>query len=487
LANYSMHYFGAPAVSSDYYGLFADKLTRLIGAEDLDPPFVAMMSQGTSGDLHWMDYSKPKKSLSIHAYAEAVARVACEACRQITHREHTSIAMCEKKLRLRRRVPDDERLTWAKGILAKMKDATPCNRVEVYAREQVLLAERPTAELKLQALRIGTLGITAIPNEVFGITGLKIKAQSSLRPTFNIELANGYGGYIPPPEQHKLGGYTTWEARSAGLEVQAEPKIVAAVLGLLEEVSGKPRRSIAEIHGRYAKAVLTAKPLAYWRMGEFGGPRAADATGKNNHGTYEDGVAFYLEGPESPTFSGGRRINRAPHFAGGRMKANVKGLPAQYTVEMWFYNCLPVDVRPVTGYLFSRGPDGAEDAPGDHLGLGGTHLAAGKLIFYNGDTPNELLSGKSTIRSKAWSHVALVRDGERVTVYLNGNMTPEICGKAAIGSPSTINRVFIGGRNDGFASFEGKIDEVAIYGRALLAAEIAKHHALAGRPPSKDS
>lgn len=25
----------------------------------------------------------------------------------------------------------------------------------------------------------------------------------------NIELANGAEGYIPPPEQHKLGGYTT--------------------------------------------------------------------------------------------------------------------------------------------------------------------------------------------------------------------------------------------------------------------------------------
>ena len=50
----------------------------------------------------------------------------------------------------------------------------------------------------------------------------------------NIELANGSEGYIPPPEQHALGGYTTWPARTAGLEVQAEPKIVETVLWLFE-------------------------------------------------------------------------------------------------------------------------------------------------------------------------------------------------------------------------------------------------------------
>ena len=63
------------------------------------------------------------------------------------------------------------------------------------AREQVLLVERgPTRELKLQAIRIGDLGITAIPDEVFGLTGLELKALSPLQPTFNMELANGSEG-----------------------------------------------------------------------------------------------------------------------------------------------------------------------------------------------------------------------------------------------------------------------------------------------------
>jgi len=36
-------------------------------------------------------------------------------------------------------------------------------------------------------------------------------------------VANYSMHYFPPPEQHHLGGYSTWEARTAGLEEQAEP------------------------------------------------------------------------------------------------------------------------------------------------------------------------------------------------------------------------------------------------------------------------
>ena len=95
--------------------------------------------------------------------------------------------------------------------------------------------------MKLQAIRIGDLGIAAIPNEVFALTGLKIKAMSPLPMTFTMELANGSEGYIPPPEQHKLGGYETWRARSSYLEVDASNRISAALSDLLTQVT-PPRR-----------------------------------------------------------------------------------------------------------------------------------------------------------------------------------------------------------------------------------------------------
>lgn len=95
---------------------------------------------------------------------------------------------------------------------------------------------RSTTSPKFQAIRIGELGIAANPNEICAETGLEIKEQSPIQPTFNIELANGYNGYLPTPEQHALGGYTTWPAISSCLEVDASNKIRDHVLGLLEQV-----------------------------------------------------------------------------------------------------------------------------------------------------------------------------------------------------------------------------------------------------------
>ncbi len=101
----------------------------------------------------------------------------------------------------------------------------------------------------------------------------------------------------------------------------------------------------------------------------------------------------------------------------------------------------------------------------------------GELVFHSGD--NSVLRGKTKIRLKAWHHVVAVRFGRSVKVYLNGNTTPEIAGALAMGFPKRLSRVCIGGRSDGYAGFEGKIDEVSLYGRVLTAEEVARHYAAA--------
>ncbi|MBI4583872.1 MAG: LamG domain-containing protein [Planctomycetes bacterium] len=142
-------------------------------------------------------------------------------------------------------------------------------------------------------------------------------------------------------------------------------------------------------------------------------------------------------------------------------------------MELLFWNGLPGEARPVTGYIFSRGEEGAGGAPGDHLGIGGTQGPAGKLFFYKGGQLNQTLSGKTEIPLKTWHHVALAREGKKVTVYLNGSMEPEIAGEAEAGFPAGAGQIFIGGCSDNFASFEGRIDKAATYNRALQPEEIA--------------
>ena len=89
----------------------------------------------------------------------------------------------------------------------------------------------------LSSLATTCVAIAAAPCEVFAETGLAIKKHSPFPKTFTIELANGYGGYLPGPEQHKLGGYETWPARSSFLEVEAEPKIRETLDQLLKQLN----------------------------------------------------------------------------------------------------------------------------------------------------------------------------------------------------------------------------------------------------------
>jgi len=239
LSNYSTHYVGSPAVSADYFAVFGKRIGQLIGAGDGSPPFVGIMSNGTSGDANCCNFLKARRPFDRFTVAEDVAQAAFTAYKTIQYHDRVPIVMRQKLLELNVRMPTKKEVAEAKEFMKTYAGRKPRNWIEVYARETVLLdAMPPTRELKLQAIRIGSLGITAIPNEVFSSTGLAIKAASPLKPTFTISLANGGEGYIPPPEQHQLGGYTTWRARSSCLEVEAEPKIKATALGLLEQVAG---------------------------------------------------------------------------------------------------------------------------------------------------------------------------------------------------------------------------------------------------------
>ncbi len=497
LANYSQHYYDSPLLSSDYFGRFCDHIGSMLtaGAEPEKARFVAMISQGTSGDLARMDYGGEARNIGYDAYARELAEKAAGVVRSMKFHDWVPLKMAERTLALNYRTPNEARLAWARQMAATLQGRLPRTQPEIYALESIYLHERPRTELKLQAIGIGELGIAAIPNEVYAITGLKLKAQSPFATTFNIELANGAEGYIPPPEQHRLGGYTTWPARTAGLELEAEPRIVETLLSLLEDVSGKPRRAMTDTHGPFPKAVLESKPIAYWRLNESVIPTAHDATGQGRSATFEDGVALYLPGasqtigfqpprPETPNAFSGDQINRAPHFAGGRIRAAVP-LKDIYSVELWFWNGLQNDARAVTGYFFSRGTDRDAAAAGDHLGLGGTHQPeqTGRLIFFNGNERNTVLVGRTPIERRQWHHVVLVREGRKVTVYLDGNSSPEIVGDADVTVAPEVQSVFLGGRCDNFANLEGKLDEVSVYSRALTANEVAAHYRVSGFPP----
>ncbi len=465
LANYSQHYFGAGAVSADYYGLFCKYIASLLGqAGEGNGPFVAAISQGTSGDLMWMDYGSPAKSLSNERYAEVVARYAETALAKIEYHDFVPIGIVEQNITLSYRVPDDERLQWARPIVAKIENELPKNKTEVYALEATILHERQRTNVKLQAIRIGDLTIATLPNEVYALTGLKLRGRSPGEAHFNIELANGAEGYIPPPEQHVLGGYTTWPARTAGLEVQAETKIVETLVEGLEKVTGKPRRQMQDEHGPYARTILQAEPLAYYRLNDEDGAAPRNAVSGGPPATLNPGYALYLPGVGSGTgigdheqlvasnFSGPAQINRSIHFAGGDLSAQADNeIKDVYSTAFWFWLGERSGASQRSGSLFI-GADGEEiiaQQGADHL----VQLAC------NGSITTE------NWPADKWQFAVVVREGTTIRIHINGATEPAL--QATFDPASELSAKFRYG-----VGLQGKLDEIAVFDRVLTGDEI---------------
>ncbi|NOX56661.1 MAG: hypothetical protein GXP27_19890 [Planctomycetes bacterium] len=243
LANYSLHYVGGiprGGVSADYFGEFARLIEERLGGDRPagSPSMVAMMSNGTSGDVNNISFRKRRPRAEpferMRTVARRVADAAIQVYQSIEHRPNVSLAMAQKLLTIDKRRPTPEQIEWAKRLLAG-EEPKRHRWAEAYARWVLDLAKSsPTEELVLQAIRIGDLGICAIPCEVF--VGLEIKQRSPLKPTFTIELANGHYGYLPTPRQHELGGYETWLG-SCILEEHASEKIVATLIDLLDQTT----------------------------------------------------------------------------------------------------------------------------------------------------------------------------------------------------------------------------------------------------------
>lgn len=219
-ANYSLHYVGGSPkgmVSADYYGEFARLMpSRVAAGED----FVAMMSNGTSGDINNIPFlvARPPREPfeQIRIVAQKAADTAWYAWKSIgAHRSDARLGMIQREVPLRLRRPTAEQIAAAKTALAVKDEAGRAKLpqlAENYARSTLAIAERheETLSVQLQALRIGDLAVCGIPFETFCEIGLDLKKRSPFPRTMVVGLANARHGYLPTPEQHKLGGYETW-------------------------------------------------------------------------------------------------------------------------------------------------------------------------------------------------------------------------------------------------------------------------------------
>ncbi len=485
LANFSMHYYGTQPISSDYFGVFCNSLSKKIANTEggdpeeasVEPKCLSILSHGCSGDIWRRDYfdhtQETQPGSNMTEYAELLADEAKKAYEQIEFRSVAPLRMIERRITLNYRVPDAQQLQWAQQIVEAMGDRPPKDKTEVYAHEAIILHERQSTEAVLQAIQLGDIAIATTPNETYALTGLKVKLQSPLAQTMVIELANGGDGYIPPPEQHYLGGYNTWPARSAGLEVQAEPKIVENLLEMLEQLTDQQRAAYQSAGKRWEESVLSLDPVAFYRLDEFAPSAAIDRSGQSRTGFLEPGVSMFLEGPQldSEKPESAAACNRAVHFSGSRLNANLNGIGEEYTVICRFWNGMPTDGRDTTGWIFSRGHDFGLGANSLHIGIGGTATKPGRVIVQQGE--DVIAVGETETKRHSWHALAIVCDGKNVSLFLDGVAAPELTAALKSVPPSSMP-FFFAGRSDRKDAFEGRMDEIAVFSRKLSPAELTE-------------
>jgi hypothetical protein len=168
--------------------------------------------------------------------AEDVAQEVLRVANGLKYRNDLKLAAAQQELSVATRRPTAAELEQARGGVA----GRPVNQLhswpENYAREQLLLADFPAqVSLPLQVFRLGDLAVAGWPGEIFAATGLDLKQRSPVKPLFNVGLANGWFGYIPPPEQFRLGAYETWRMRTSFLDPNAIPQMTDTFLKLLAE------------------------------------------------------------------------------------------------------------------------------------------------------------------------------------------------------------------------------------------------------------
>jgi len=257
IANYALHYVGGVPkkvdengrevgmASADYFGEFSRIMPYRLGG--LNPPanFVALMTNGASGDINNLVFTGSRAPRSpfeqIRIVASKTADASWRAVRKIENYDTKPlIATRQREVDLPYREPNEREISLAKDLLNRTRQereainsrtTSVATRVIEYAKP-----EHPRTEpVLIQAFRIGDQAIVSMPFEVLVEIGLEIKKKSPFKHTFLIELANGGYGYLPPPNQHKLGGYETWPGTSR-FQPQSSEILIKHLLEMLQEL-----------------------------------------------------------------------------------------------------------------------------------------------------------------------------------------------------------------------------------------------------------
>ncbi|MGC1165812.1 MAG: PKD domain-containing protein [Solirubrobacterales bacterium] len=234
------------------------------------------------------------------------------------------------------------------------------------------------------------------------------------------------------------------------------------------------------VRGAYSNAVLsTAGLTSYWRLGESSGSSlnnsASGSDGSKSGATFGATGPLTLDPNTALSFDGSNDYATAP--------LNLSAT-SRVTIEFWlkwssYTNNDDLAFELTTNINNSNG--GFLIAPNSSSSGSRFEVAIGR----NGSRNNAYFTRPS---ANAWHHYAIVLDtsaaaAQQIAVYVDGQAVTVSKGSSGTGAGNFANStLYMMARNGGsfFSSSRfgaGTLDEVAIYGQALSAAQISQHFA----------
>lgn len=209
----------------------------------------------------------------------------------------------------------------------------------------------------------------------------------------------------------------------------------------------------------YRSTVLDSDPMGYWRFDETSGYNGKDLGWLGDAG-YSGGITLGRPGALAGTPDTAIGISASSPWAISLPPGIISRAGAWASIETWFKTSRNGTIMTVEGDL--------SDYPILQVTTAGK-LAAGY------DRASRIVTS-TAVNDDVWHHAVLTVEGDRQTLYVDGVAAGTFTG--SITGSKYADYISLGGMN-------GTVDELAVYGRPLTAAEIARHYAAQAVAPHK--
>ena len=227
----------------------------------------------------------------------------------------------------------------------------------------------------------------------------------------------------------------------------------------------------------YRSLILGDAPIAYWRMGIASGSIVPDESGHKNDLLLQ-GTGHVFAAPSAIKGDLDKSIGfdgKNSYAIATRPRDFDFPASAPFTIECWARRQAVADGG--TADFFQHLLGSATGSPRNRNGFLLYAMPSGPNVSFEYDAPDGgqvgFMGGLPEL--SIYAHYAAVFDGKNASLYVDASLASSKPVQGAIASrlsELSVGREFSSGRY----YFSGSIDEIAIYDKALSAAQVVRHH-----------